>query len=76
MPNSNAMKEVILRIPEDRYDFVMELIANLGLEVESETVIPEWQKDMVRERMEEYRKNPDIAIPWDDIKDKFDLDAE
>jgi len=76
MPNSNTIKEVILRIPEDRYDFVMELMANLGLEVESEMVIPEWQKDMVRERMEEYRKNPDSAIPWDDIKDKFDLDAE
>jgi len=64
------MREVILRVPEERYDFVMELINNLGLEVEGETEIeiPEWQKDMVRERMAEYKKNPDIAIPWEEAR--------
>lgn len=70
------MREVILKIPEEKYEFIMELIANLGLEVEQEIEIPEWQKDIVRERIAEYEKNPDSAIPWDDIKDKFDLDAE
>ncbi|MCF8464109.1 MAG: addiction module protein [Flavobacteriales bacterium] len=75
MPNSNAMREVILKVPEDKYEFIMELIANLGLEVEAEMEIPEWQKNMVRERVEEYKKNPDIALDWDDVKDDFDLDA-
>ncbi len=63
-----AMREVILKVPEDRYDFVMELIENLGLEVESEIEIPEWQKNIVRERMAEYKKNPDIAIPWKEAR--------
>ena len=62
------MKEVILRIPEERYDFVMELIASLGLEVGTETEIPEWQKNEVRERIAEYKKNPDIAIPWKEAR--------
>ena len=70
------MREVTIRLPEERYRFVMELIANLGLEVESDIDIPEWQKNIVRERMAEYKADPTIAIPWDDVKDSFDLDAK
>lgn len=70
------MREVTIKLPEERYSFFMELIANLGLEVESDIDIPEWQKNIVRERMAEYKANPDIAIPWDDVKDSFDLDAK
>lgn len=68
------MKEVILKIPEDRYAFVMELLDNLGLEVEKEIDIPEWQKNIVRERISEYKMNPNIALDWDEVKDDFDLD--
>ena len=70
------MREVTIKLPEERYEFVMELLANLGLEVASDMAIPEWQKNMVRERIAEYEANPDIAIPWDDVKDSFDLDAK
>lgn len=70
------MREVTIRLPEERYSFFMELIANLGLEVESDIDIPEWQKNIVRERIAEYKANHDIAIPWDDVKDGFDLDAK
>lgn len=66
------MKEVILRIPEDRYDFVMELIANLGLEVESETEIPEWHKNVLNERVENYRANPDTGRDANDALDDIE----
>ena len=33
--------------------------------------IPEWQMNMVLERVEEYRKNPDIAIPWEEARKKI-----
>jgi hypothetical protein len=46
----------------------MELLANLGLEVASDMEIPEWQKNMVRERIAEYEANPDIAIPWNEAR--------
>lgn len=69
------MKEVILRIPEDRYDFVMELIHNLGLEVEGETEIPEWHKSVLNERVEHYRANPstgrDANEALDDLEQKL-----
>jgi hypothetical protein len=70
------MRKVTIRLPEERYSFFMELIANLGLEVQSDIDIPEWQKNIVRERMAEYKADPTIAIPWDDVKDSFDLDAK
>jgi len=68
--------EVLLKIPDERYRFVMELIDNLGLEVGSDVEIPEWQKNVVRERMAEYKADPSVAIPWDEVKDSFDLDAK
>lgn len=62
------MREVTIKLPEERYEFVMELLANLGLEVASDMAIPEWQKNMVRERIAEYEANPDIAIPWNEAR--------
>lgn len=62
------MREVTIKLPEERYEFVMELLANLGLEVASDMGIPEWQKNMVRERIAEYEANPDIAIPWNEAR--------
>jgi hypothetical protein len=65
------MKEIKLRVPEDRYEFVMELINGLGLEVAEDLTIPEWHKKIVEERIEEYRKNPDSAIPWEEARKKL-----
>jgi len=39
--------------------------------------IPKWQIDEVRERMEDYRKNPDQALDFEEtiaeLEDEFDL---
>ncbi|MCF8358254.1 MAG: addiction module protein [Prolixibacteraceae bacterium] len=32
---------------------------------QEENNIPDWHKDMVRERLENYRKNPDSALDFD-----------
>jgi hypothetical protein len=35
-------------------------------DIESEEVdIPDWHKDLVRERLEDYSKNPDSALDFD-----------
>ena len=36
--------------------------------------VPEWHKDIVRKRLEDYKKNPDNILDWDDVKDGFKLD--
>ncbi len=67
-----AMREVILKVPEERYDFVMELIENLGLEVENEIEIPEWHKNVLNERLEQYSSNPSEDRDADDALDDIE----
>jgi len=68
----HAMREVILKVPEERYDFVMELINSLGLEVERESEIPEWHKNVLNERLEQYSSNPGKGRDADDALDDIE----
>jgi hypothetical protein len=45
------MKEVTLKIPENKVSFFMELVKQLGLEVTEEVDISEEHKSIVRERI-------------------------
>ena len=59
------MKEIILKVPDQKVDFVLELVKQLGLEVESEEIeIPEEHKNMVRERISKSQENPDRLLDW------------
>jgi len=42
-----------------------------GLEDEAEEV-PDWHKDLVRKRLAEYHKNPDIALDFDSTMDDIE----
>ncbi|MFN3640841.1 MAG: addiction module protein [Flavobacterium sp.] len=42
-----------------------------GIEQE-ETEIPEWHKKIVRQRLEDYKQNPDSAIDFDSAMDDID----
>lgn len=69
------MKEIILKVPDQKVDFVLELIEHLGLEVSSETMeIPEEHKAIVRERIKKSKENPQRLLEWDQVKDSFKLD--
>ncbi len=61
----DALKEVTLRIPENKFDFFMELIKNLGLEVTENIEIPEAHKAIVRERMNKSLESPERLLDWD-----------
>lgn len=60
------MKEVILRIPEKKFAFFMELIKHLGFEAEEIDEIPEEHKTIVRERIKS--ANPEHMIAWKDAR--------
>lgn len=69
------MKEIILKVPEQKVDFVMELIEQLGLEVSSEIMeIPEEHKAIVKERMQKSKEHPERLLDWEKVKDSFRLD--
>ena len=68
------MKEVILKIPEKKYEFFMELVKQLGFEVTKELEIPEEHKAIVRERIKKSNQDPSQLLDWDEVKDNFELD--
>ncbi len=46
--------------------------------MEDEIEIPSWQMDIVIERMEDYKKNPDQVLDFDQTMDeiKSEMDSE
>ncbi|MCF8303257.1 MAG: hypothetical protein K9I94_08285 [Bacteroidales bacterium] len=60
------MKTIILEIPEEKYEFFIELFEQLGVEVTDEMEIPEEHKEIVRERIK--NSNPDDLIPWKEAR--------
>ena len=63
------MKEVLLKIPDKKYHFFMELIKQLGFEVAEEVEIPEGHKAIVRERLRTAR--PEELVTWKDARKQF-----
>lgn len=41
---------------------------------EKNSDIPEWQKNIIRERVADYKKNPDTSLDWNEVKDSFKFD--
>lgn len=63
------MKEIILRIPDQKVDFVLELIEQLGLERADDLEIPEEHKEIIRDRIR--TSNPEDLIPWEEARKQF-----
>ena len=68
------MKQVTLNIPDGKFDFFMELFEKLGLDTQTTLVIPEWQKELVLNRIKASNNNPERLLDWEDVKDSFKLD--
>lgn len=68
------MKQVILNIPENKFQFFMELVKNLGFVSATDISIPEEHRQEVRKRMAASDKNPERLLDWDDVKNDFELD--
>lgn len=60
------MKEVTLKIPDNKYSFFMELVGNLGFEKVEDIDIPEEHKAIVRERIK--NSKPGELIPWQEAR--------
>lgn len=63
------MKQVTLRIPEKRFQFFIELVTQLGFEVENEVEVSEEQKHLVRERMK--TSTADNLVSWEDLNKRL-----
>ena len=63
------MKEVTLKIPDNKLRFFMELINQLGFEAIGEVEIPEEHKDIVRQRI--HSAKPEDMIPWNEARKRL-----
>lgn len=68
------MKEVTLKIPEQRMSFFLELMEQLGFEITEPWEISEEHKTIVRERIKESEKDPSRLLDWDSEKKNFKFD--
>ncbi len=67
------MRQITLNIPDEKYDFFMELIFNLDFVHSSEFDIPEKHKKIVRDRIATSGNNPNLLLDWDKVKNDFNL---
>jgi hypothetical protein len=65
------MKEVVIKIPDPKFKFFMELMEQLGLEVFQRYDISEEQMNVVMERISLADSDPDRIQNWDDVKNKI-----
>jgi Zn-dependent peptidase ImmA (M78 family) len=72
--SDNEGKTTGVFIPIKDWEELKKEIKGLSEKEEQMIEIPDWQKNIVRERMEKYQKNPDRVLDWDEVKDKFNLD--
>ena len=70
----NKGKTTGVYIPIKDWEELKKEIKGLSEMEEQWVEIPEWHKNIVRERMEKYRKNPDRALDWDEVQHKFKFD--
>lgn len=65
------MKKVTLKIPDNKLDFFLELVKQLGFEVSEEVEIPEEHKEIVRERMRTAKVED--MVPWKEARKQLNV---
>lgn len=68
------LTEKLKTLPENFLERVWGYIDGLSEQIDLE--IPEWQKNEVRERIEEYKRNPDSLIDMDDVFSEIDRELD
>jgi hypothetical protein len=58
------MKQITLQIPDNKFQEVIEFLHGLGVKDihENDLYIPEWQKNIVRERIETYQADKTLSL--------------
>ena len=69
------MKQLILKIPEKKYQFIIELLKSFDyIKIETdEFLIPEEHKNIVRKRSEASKTDPSRLLDWEKIKSEIKL---
>lgn len=64
------MREVTLKIPENKFKFFMELVNQLGFETSEENfTIPDWQKEQLDKALKEHQAGNANYSDWKEVKE-------
>ncbi len=63
------MKQITLSVPEEKYDFFVELLNSIDFVAIDDFSIPEDHKKLVRERKQ--TSTPESFKNWDEVKHQF-----
>jgi len=66
------MKQIILNIADNKFPFFIELIESMDfVNVQDEYDISQEHKDIIDERLEKIKENPDRLLDWNKAKHKI-----
>jgi hypothetical protein len=65
------MKQITLSVPEEKYDFFLELLNSIDFVSIDDFSIPEEHKNLVRERIR--TATPSSFKNWDEVKHQFKI---
>ena len=66
--NAIEIKKELHDYIDDADDRLLRLIYGMILADKQGHEIPDWHKELVNERLEEYERNPDQVISWEELK--------
>lgn len=67
-----AMKQITLSIPEEKYDFFLELLNNMDfVSIEDFPAIPKEHQILVKQR--KLTSTPESMKDWDEVKHQFKI---
>ncbi len=69
--NQQEEQELLAFLDRMKYDYERESGSSRQT-AEKDTHIPEWQKDIVRARLDCYNKNPEQAVDFDEAMDDIE----
>jgi putative addiction module component (TIGR02574 family) len=70
--NAIDIKKELHEYIEDADDRLLKLIYGMVLADKQSYDIPDWHKDVLNERLEQYEQNPESAISWEELKAKIE----
>ena len=66
------MKQFTILIPDNKESLFIELMKSLSFVKKIEPTeiidIPDWHKDIINERLENYKKNPEEYRDWEEVQ--------
>ena len=70
--SDNKGKTTGVFIPISDWEYLKNKFKEIELEEKDAFEVPEWQKEFVRQRLIEYRRNPENVLDWPNVQKEIE----